>query len=59
MFPLALGFLLIAFDPRKQGLHDKLAGTLVIVDWAHANSWVGQRLFKFWATVGEPVRLMR
>ena len=50
---------MIAFDPRKQGLHDKLAGTLVIVDWAHANSWVGQRLFKFWATVGEPVRLMR
>lgn len=31
LFPLALGFLWIAFDPRKQGWHDKLAGTLVIV----------------------------
>lgn len=25
-----MGFFWIAFDPRKQGLHDKLAGTLVI-----------------------------
>ena len=28
--PLLLGFLWIAFDPRKQGFHDKIAGTLVI-----------------------------
>ena len=28
--PLCLGFLWIAFDKRKQGWHDKLAGTLVI-----------------------------
>jgi uncharacterized RDD family membrane protein YckC len=28
--PLFLGFLWIAFDPRKQGWHDKLAGTVVI-----------------------------
>ena len=28
--PLFLGFLWIAFDKRKQGWHDKLAGTLVI-----------------------------
>jgi uncharacterized RDD family membrane protein YckC len=27
---LCLGFLWIAFDPRKQGLHDKIAGTVVI-----------------------------
>jgi uncharacterized RDD family membrane protein YckC len=27
---LFLGFLWIAFDPRKQGWHDKLAGTVVI-----------------------------
>ena len=27
---LGLGFLWVAFDPRKQGWHDKLAGTLVI-----------------------------
>ena len=30
IFGLMLGFLWIAFDPRKQGWHDKLAGTLVI-----------------------------
>jgi uncharacterized RDD family membrane protein YckC len=27
---LSLGFLWIVFDPRRQGLHDKLAGTLVV-----------------------------
>lgn len=32
LFPLGLGFLWIAFDPRKQGWHDKLAGTVVILD---------------------------
>lgn len=29
-FPLCLGFLWAAFDARKQGWHDKLAGTVVI-----------------------------
>lgn len=29
-FPLGLGFLWIAFDSKKQGWHDKLAGTAVI-----------------------------
>jgi uncharacterized RDD family membrane protein YckC len=29
-FPACLGFLWIAFDKRKQGWHDKLAGTVVI-----------------------------
>ncbi len=28
--PLFLGFLWVAFDPRKQGWHDKLAGTVVV-----------------------------
>lgn len=28
--PLCLGFLWVAFDRRKQGWHDKLAGTVVI-----------------------------
>jgi uncharacterized RDD family membrane protein YckC len=28
--PLLLGFLWIAFDARKQGWHDKLAGTVVV-----------------------------
>jgi uncharacterized RDD family membrane protein YckC len=32
MLPLLLGFFWVAFDRRKQGWHDKLAGTLVIED---------------------------
>lgn len=28
---LGLGFVMIAFDAKKQGLHDKIAGTLVVV----------------------------
>jgi len=30
--PFLLGFIWIAFDKKKQGFHDKLAGTLVIRD---------------------------
>lgn len=30
MLPLMLGFLWIAWDPRKQGFHDKLAKTVVL-----------------------------
>jgi uncharacterized RDD family membrane protein YckC len=30
MLPLMLGFLWIAWDPRKQGFHDKLARTVVL-----------------------------
>jgi uncharacterized RDD family membrane protein YckC len=30
IFTLCLGFLWIAFDARKQGFHDKLAGTVVV-----------------------------
>jgi len=30
IFPLGLGLLWVAFDERKQGWHDKLAGTVVI-----------------------------
>ena len=32
MIPIFLGFLWIAFDKRKQGWHDKLAGTVVTFD---------------------------
>src|SRR5215467_8790990 len=32
MVPLFLGFLWIAFDRRKQGWHDKLAGTVVVLE---------------------------
>jgi uncharacterized RDD family membrane protein YckC len=30
IFPLCLGLIWVAFDPRKQGWHDKLAGTVVV-----------------------------
>ncbi|MBI5044072.1 MAG: RDD family protein [Nitrospirae bacterium] len=30
MLPLCLGFIWVAFDKRKQGWHDKLAGTVVV-----------------------------
>ena len=32
---LGLGFVWIAFDKRKQGLHDKMAGTVVVRDEKH------------------------
>ncbi|HUP48559.1 MAG TPA: RDD family protein [Thermoanaerobaculia bacterium] len=31
MIPCGLGYIWIAFDPRKQGWHDKLARTVVVV----------------------------
>jgi uncharacterized RDD family membrane protein YckC len=31
MMPLAAGLLWIAFDPKKQGWHDKIAGTIVVM----------------------------
>lgn len=30
MIPLFLGLIWVAFDPRKQGWHDKLAGSVVV-----------------------------
>ncbi len=30
LLPLGLGFVWAAFDPKKQGRHDKLAGTAVV-----------------------------
>lgn len=30
LIPLGLGYLWVAFDKRKQGFHDKLAGTVVV-----------------------------
>jgi len=32
LLPLGLGLLWVAWDPRKQGFHDKIAGTVVIID---------------------------
>ena len=34
IIPLGLGLIWVAFDKRKQGFHDKLAGTVVIRDHA-------------------------
>ena len=31
MLPMGLGFLWIAWDPRKQAWHDKIAGTVVVL----------------------------
>jgi uncharacterized RDD family membrane protein YckC len=30
LIPLGLGYLWVAWDPKKQGWHDKLAGTVVV-----------------------------
>ena len=30
IFPLLAGLIWVAFDPRKQGWHDKMAGTVVV-----------------------------
>lgn len=39
-FTLCIGFLWVAFDPRKQGLHDKIAGTVEIrVGLAEVRDW--------------------
>ena len=35
LLPLGLGFLWIAWDQRKQGWHDKIAGTVVIRPEGH------------------------
>ena len=32
MLPVMLGFIWVAFDKKKQGWHDKLAGTVCIID---------------------------
>lgn len=37
LIPFGLGFIWIAFDSRKQGWHDKMAGTLVIKGLPHAH----------------------
>lgn len=31
LLPFMLGFLWVAWDPRKQGFHDKIAGTVVVL----------------------------
>jgi len=41
--PLYIGFIMVAFTARKQGLHDKLAGTLVLEGRPQANSGAASR----------------
>jgi len=41
ILPLCLGLLWVAFDPRKQGWHDKLAGTVVVRSKLHGRAAVG------------------
>jgi uncharacterized RDD family membrane protein YckC len=38
-FPLFIGFMMIGLDKKKQGLHDKIAGTLVLVT-KHDFGWL-------------------
>ncbi len=33
LFTFGLGFLAVAFSVRRQGLHDRIAGTIVVHDW--------------------------
>ncbi len=40
---LFLGYLMVLVDARRQALHDKLAGTLVIYSWSIEDDHVGQR----------------
>ncbi len=46
LIPLGLGFFWVLWDGRKQGWHDKLAGTVVIVDREAASS---RRLWRWLA----------
>ena len=41
--PLLMGLIWVAFDRRKQGWHDKLAGTVVIRSKARATELVSER----------------
>ena len=37
VIPLCLGFFWILWDKKKQGFHDKIAGTVVVVDSSQIN----------------------
>ncbi len=39
ILPLMIGIIWVAFDPRKQGWHDKLAGTAVVLTRHQAMKW--------------------
>ena len=43
MIPLGLGFFWIAWDKKKQGFHDKIAGTIVVVESTHLSEDESQK----------------
>jgi len=43
LLPLGLGFFWIIWDKRKQGFHDKIAGTVVIVESHHRENDESQK----------------
>ena len=43
LIPLGLGFFWIAWDKKKQGFHDKIAGTIVVVESTHLNEDESQK----------------
>ena len=43
LIPLGLGFFWIAWDKKKQGFHDKIAGTIVVVDSSHLSQDESQK----------------
>ena len=42
MIPLFLGILWVALDPKKQGWHDKIAGTVVVVSDGESQSSIDE-----------------
>ena len=42
MIPLFLGILWVALDPKKQGWHDKIAGTVVVVSDGDSQSSIDE-----------------
>lgn len=53
VIPLGLGIFWIAWDKKKQGFHDKLAGTIVVVDSSHLTQDESQK------TVGQLMEELR
>ena len=43
LIPLGLGFFWIAWDKKKQGFHDKIAGTIVVVESTHLSDDESQK----------------
>jgi len=46
IIPFGLGFFWIAWDKKKQGFHDKIAGTIVLVESTHLSQDESQKTLK-------------